>query len=285
MRVRLHTVIVALLLMAGCSSSDNQPETSGNAAATPDEWASMRTIDACAILDESALATLGKASARKLTGTNSHNCATTITAPDGTTTGARVYVGEHVATDAATVDLGGVQGFQDTSCAVTVKLTGNVGISISVEGYEFDKQCAQAKQIATALHNQLRSPPRNPYASPFHGKDPCQPIDQFTQDIGTVKALRRPTIISCEMSGPEGSLLVSQEIVNMADHAHGEPLTVAGKEGMRHQEPDQKDRCEVMVLLKPEAGDSYFTMRYEVVSAKDSCGKATKAANESTTVG
>ncbi|MEV4310862.1 hypothetical protein [Actinocrispum sp. NPDC049592] len=283
MRIRLHSVIVALLLIAGCSSSDNQPETSGTAAATPDEWASMRAIDACAILDESALAALGKTGDRKYAGANSHTCVTTITAPDGTATVARAYVGERVQEGAKKIDLGGVDGFQDTSCAVTVKIAGDSGISISVEGYEFEKQCGQAEQIARAVHTQLKSPPQNPYASPFHNKDPCQPTDQFAAQIGTLKSIRRPTIINCEMTGTQGTLLVSQEIESMTTHVHGEPVTVAGKEAMRHQEPDQKDRCMIMVLLKEAPEDAWFTMHYEVASPSDPCGKASKAANASTT--
>jgi hypothetical protein len=287
MRVRLHTVIVALLLIAGCGSFDNQPETSGNAASTPDEWASMRSIDACAILDERALAGLGKVSDRKYAGASVHSCVATVTAPDGKATTARAFVGERVAPDAQKIDLAGLPAFQDSSCAVTVKLVGDTGISISVAGSEFENQCAQAKQIATALAltAQLKSPPQNPYASPFHGKDPCQPTDEFAQEIGALKSLRRPTIINCEMSGTQGTLLVSQEIENMANHQHGEPVTVAGKEGMRHQEPDQLDRCMVMVLLKLESADSYFTTRYEVSSTPDPCGKATKMANASTNAG
>jgi hypothetical protein len=278
-------VIVALLLLAGCSSSDNQPVTSGNAAATADEWASMRGIDACAILDETALASLGKVSDRKYAGASVHSCVVTVTASDGTATTARAYVGERVAQDATKIDLGGLAAFQDSSCAVTVKLAGDTGISISVEGYEVEKQCAQARQIATALHAQLKSPSQNPYASPFHSKDPCQPVDQFSQEIGSIKSMRRPTIINCEMSGTGGTLLVSQEIENLADHVHGEPLTVAGKEGMRHQEPDQQDRCMVMVLLKPAPEDSFFTTHFEISSTSDPCGKATKVANDSANVG
>jgi hypothetical protein len=282
MRVRLHFVIVALLLLAGCSSTA-EPETSGNAAATPDEWASMRSIDACAILDENALASLGKLSNRKYAGASAHNCVATITAANGTTIVSRAYVGERVAPDAQQLDLGGgTPAFQDASCAVTVKINGDTGISISVQGDEFEKQCAQARQVATAVAAQLKSPPQNPYASPFHGKDPCQPVDKFSHEIGSLRQLRRPTIINCEMVGSNGSLLVSQEIESMTTHVHGEPLTVSGKEAMRHQEPDQQDRCMVMVLVKQAPEDSSFTMHYEISSSSDPCGKATRVASDST---
>jgi hypothetical protein len=254
-------------------------------AVTPDEWASMRAIDACAILDETALAALGKVGGRQYAGANSHTCVTTITAPDGTATTARAYVGERVAEDAKKIDLGGVEGSQDSSCAMTVKLTGAVGISISVEGYEFEKQCAQARQIAQAVHAQLKSPPQNPYASPFHNRDPCQPVDRFTREIGPLRSIRRPTIINCEMSGTSGTLLVSQEIESMTTHVHGEPVSVGGKEAMRHQEPEDKDRCMVMVLLKEAPENSWFTMHYEVASTSDSCGKATRVANAATNAG
>ncbi|TCO58206.1 hypothetical protein [Actinocrispum wychmicini] len=286
MRNRLHTVIVALLLIAGCSSSDhNQPETSGNAAATPDEWASMRSIDACAILDETALAPLGKVSDKQFAGASVHSCVATITAPDSVRTTARAFVGERAAPDAKQLDLAGVPAVQDSSCAVTVKVAGDDGISISVGGYEFEKQCEQAQRIATAVRAQLKTPPQNPYSTPFHGRDPCQPVDRLAHEIGTVKSLRRPTIINCEMTGSSGSLLISQEIINVTSHQHGEPLTIAGKEGMRHQEPDQQNRCMVMVRLRDAPQDSYYSTQYEVSSTSDPCGKATNAANESATEG
>lgn len=284
MRIRLHTVIVTLLLIAGCSS-DNRPEAGGPVAATPDEWASMRAVDACAILDETALAPVGKVSDRKYAGASVHSCVATLTTPDGATTTARSFVGERITPEAQAVSLGDVQGYVDTSCTVGVKVSGDTGISISVAGDDAEKQCAQAKQVATALHAQLKEPPRNPYASPFHSKDPCQPTDQFARELGTVKAILRPTIVTCEISGSGGRLLVSQEIENLTDHAHGDPLTVAGKEAMRHQETEQKDQCMVMVLLKDAPDGSQFTVHYEISSTSDPCGKATRAANDATTLG
>jgi hypothetical protein len=71
----------------------------------------------------------------------------------------------------------------------------------------------------------------------------------------------------------------------MTTHVHGEPVTVAGKEAMRHQEPDQQDRCMVMVLLKEAPENSWFTMHYEVASTSDPCGKAGKVAGASTNAG
>jgi hypothetical protein len=282
MRVRLRSVIVTLFLLAGCGTE--APAPAGSVPVPPDEWAAMRTIDSCAILDEAALAKLGKVVAPTFTGASAHNCVVTITAPDGTQIIARAYVGERVAADAKQIDLGGTTAFQDVSCAVTVKITGDTGISISIEGYEFEKQCAQARDVATAVAPKLKTPPQNQAASPFHGKDPCQPVEQFTKEIGALKQVRRPTIINCELTGTTGTLLISHEIENMEGHAHGEPVTIAGKEAMRHQESDTPDRCEVMVMLKPVLTSSYFTNRFQVMSGSDPCGKATNAANESTRV-
>jgi hypothetical protein len=282
MRVRLRSVIVALFLLAGCGTEAPAPASS--VPVPPDEWAAMRNIDSCAILDEAALAKLGKVVAPTFTGASAHNCVVTITAPDGTQIIARAYVGERVAADAKQIDLAGTTAFQDVSCAVTVKITGDTGISISIEGYEFEKQCAQARDVATAVAPKLRTPPQNQAASPFHGKDPCQPVDQFTKEIGALKQVRRPTIINCELTGTTGTLLISHEIENMEGHVHGEPVTVAGKEAMRHQESDTPDRCEVMVMLKPVLTSSYFTNRFQVMASSDPCGKATNAANESTRV-
>jgi hypothetical protein len=280
MRVRLHFVIVALLGLAGCSGEPAQ--TGGNVAVPPDEWTSMRSIDACAILDDTALAALGKVSDKKYAGASVHNCVATITPGAGEPIVARAYVGERVAPDAKQIDLAGVAGFQDASCAVTMKMVNDAGISISVQGYEFEKQCAQARDVATAVSAQLKAPPQSPAASPFHGKDPCQPVDQFAKQVGSLQQVRRPTIINCEIVGSGGTLMVSNEIESMATHVHGEPLTVAGKEAMRHQEPELKDRCMVMVLLKPATDPStYFTRRFEVVSDSEPCEKATSAANES----
>ncbi|MBP2321105.1 hypothetical protein JOF56_001490 [Kibdelosporangium banguiense] len=280
MRVRLRCVIVALFLLAGCGTD----AATSSVPVPPDEWAAMRNIDSCAILDQAALAKLGQVKAPAFTGASAHNCVATITAPDGTQIVARAYVGERVVADAVPVDLGGVLAFQDASCSVTVKITGDTGISISIEGDDLEKQCAQARDVATAVAPKLKTPPQNQAASPFHGKDPCQPIDQFTKEIGALKQIRRPTIINCELAGADGSLLISYEIVNMEGHAHGEPVTVAGKEAMRHQESDTLDRCEVMVMLKPVLTNSYFTIRFQVMSGSDPCAKATNAANESARV-
>jgi hypothetical protein len=71
----------------------------------------------------------------------------------------------------------------------------------------------------------------------------------------------------------------------MTTHVHGEPVSVGGKEAMRHQEPEEKDRCMVMVLLKEAPENSWFTMHYEVASTSDSCGKATKVASAATNAG
>ncbi|MET0233328.1 MAG: hypothetical protein ABW224_01685 [Kibdelosporangium sp.] len=282
MRVRLRSVIVALFLLAGCGTDAAGPAAS--VPVPPDEWAAMRNIDSCAILDEAALAKLGKVVAPKFTGASAHNCVVTITAADGAQVVARAYVGERVAADAQQIDLGGTTAFQDASCAVTVKITGDTGISISIEGYEYDKQCAQARDVATAVAPKLKSPPQNQAASPFHGKDPCQPVDQFAKQTGALKQIRRPTIINCELTGATGTLLISHEIENMEGHVHGEPVTIAGKEAMRHQESDTPDRCEVMIMLKPVLTSSYFINRFQVVSGSDPCGKATDAANESAKV-
>ncbi|WP_125728681.1 hypothetical protein [Kibdelosporangium aridum] len=279
MRVRPHTVIVALLLLAGCSAEPGQSTPS--VPLPPDEWASFRNVDSCAILDEAALSKLGKVGARTFSGASAHNCVVTITQPDGSPLTARAYVGERVAADAKPVDIPGLIAVQDSGCTLTVKTAGDLGIAISIEGTDYEKQCAQARDVATAVATQLKSPPQNQAASPFHGKDPCQPIDQFTQQIGALKEARRPTLINCELTGANGTMLISHEIENMAGHAHGEPLTVGGKEGMRHQEPDQQDRCEVMVLVRPVLEQSYFTTRLEVGGTSDSCAKATNAANES----
>jgi hypothetical protein len=281
MRVRLHYVIVGLLILTGCS--DTPPDTAtGGVAVTPDQWAMLRTIDACAILDESALAGLGKVSDRKWSGASAHNCVATVTAPDGTVTTIRAHVGERTAPDAQQIKLGSGSGYQDLSCAVTVKLTGDAGIGISVGGDDVQKQCIKAAEVATALGDKLQSPPRNAYASPFHGKDPCQPADQFAAVIGAVRDMRRPTMINCELTGPGGKLYVSQEIESMTTHMHGEPLTVGGKEAMIHHEDGDKERCEVMVLQKEAPENSYFTMRYDVASTSDPCGKAQKAAIDAT---
>lgn len=286
MRIRLHIVTVALLLIAGCSSSDhNQPETSGNAAATPDEWASMRSVDACAVLDETALAPLGKVSDKRFAGASVHSCVATITAPDGAKTTARAFVGERAGPDAKPVDLAGVPAVQDSSCAVTVKVAGDDGISVSVQSDDVTKQCAEARAVATALHAQLKMPPQNPYSTPFHGKDPCQPIDQLAKQVGSLKSLRRPAIVSCEITGTSGLLLISQEIENLTDHQHGEPLAVGGKEAMRHQDMGQTGQCMVMVMLKEAPQDSFYTKHYLVSSTSDPCGKATNAANVSTNAG
>jgi hypothetical protein len=287
MRVRLRpvtgSIIVApLLLLAGCGT--DTAGTGSSVPVPPDEWAAMRNIDSCAILDETALAKLGKINAPTFTGASAHNCVVTITTPDGTPIIARSYVGERVPPGAEQIGIAGINAFQDVSCAVTVKVTGDTGISISIQGEDFEKQCAQARDVATAVSAQLRTPPQNPAASPFHGKDPCQPIGQFTEEIGTLKAVRRPTIINCEITGADGTLLISHEIENMEGHAHGEPMTVAGKEAMRHQESDQLDRCEVMVMVKPAMASSYFTHRVQVVSGTEPCEKATNAANESAKV-
>lgn len=272
-------MIVALLLLAGCSAEPGQSTPS--VPLPPDEWASFRTIDSCAILDEAALSKLGKVGARTFSGASAHNCVVTITQPDGTPLTARAYVGERVAADAKPVEIPGLTAVQDTGCTLTVKTTGELGIAISIEGTDYEKQCAQAREVATAVAAQLKSPPQSLAASPFHGKDPCQPVDQFTQQIGALIQARRPTLINCELTGANGTMLISHEIENMAAHAHGEPLTVGGKEGMRHQEPDQQDRCEVMVLVRPVLETSYFTTRLEVGGTSDACAKATDAANES----
>ncbi|MFC0114734.1 hypothetical protein [Kibdelosporangium aridum] len=279
MRVRPHTVIVALLLLAGCSAEPGQSTPS--VPLPPDEWASFRNVDSCAILDEAALSKLGQVGARTFSGASAHNCVVTITQPDGSPLTARAYVGERVAADAKPVDIPGLTAVQDSGCTLTAKTAGDLGIAISIEGTDYEKQCAQARDVATAVAAKLKSPPQNPAASPFHGKDPCQPIDQFTQQIGALTQARRPTLINCELTGANGTMLISHEIENMAGHAHGEPLTVGGKEGMRHQEPDQQDRCEVMVLVRPVLEQSYFTTRLEVGGTSDSCAKATNAANES----
>ncbi|ALG06095.1 hypothetical protein AOZ06_03435 [Kibdelosporangium phytohabitans] len=273
-------MIVALLLLAGCSAEPvAQPGPS--APLPPDEWASFRNVDSCAILDETALARLGKVSARTFTGASAHNCVVTITRPDGTPLVTRAYVGERVAQDAKPVDIPGLTAFQDSGCTLTVKTAGELGIAISIEGTDYEKQCAQSREVATLVSAQLKSPPQNPGASPFHGKDPCQPVGQFTKQIGSLKEAKRPTLINCELTGTSGTLLISHEIENMAGHAHGEPLTISGMEGMRHQEPDQKDRCMVMIMVRPVLEQSYFTTRIEAVNAPDSCTKATDAANES----
>jgi hypothetical protein len=281
MRVRPHTVIVTLLLLAGCSAESGSAPSVPSVPLPPDEWASFRAIDSCAILDEAALSKLGKVGARTFSGASAHNCVVTITQSDGSPLTARAYVGERIPPDAKAVDIPGLAAVQDAGCTLSVKTTGDLGISISIEGTDYDKQCAQAKEVATAVTAQLKSPPQNPGASPFHGKDPCQPIDQFTQQIGALKQARRPTLINCELVGTNGNLLISHEIENMAGHAHGEPLTVGGREGMRHQEPDQADTCMVMVMVRPVLEQSYFTTRLEVVGAQDPCTKATDAANES----
>ncbi|MET0132183.1 MAG: hypothetical protein ABW215_01170 [Kibdelosporangium sp.] len=282
MRVRLLYVIVALFALAGCASTPDAPR--GPFQLPPDEWASMRAIDACAILDDAALAGLGKLSDRKYGGASVHNCVGTLTGATNAATVIRAYVGERVAPDAKQLDLGGLTAFQDSSCAVTVKLVGDAGISISVQGYEFEKQCAQARDVATAVSAQLKSPPQNAHATLFHSKDPCQPVDEYAKDIGALQEVRRPTIINCELVGTGATLLISHEIESMTGHVHGEPLTVAGKEGMRHYEPEVKDRCEVMVLVKPAPEDSYFTTHFQVQSVADPCGKATNVANRSSIV-
>lgn len=280
MRVRPHTVIVALLLLAGCSA-EPAAQPAPSVPLPPDEWASFRNVDSCAILDETALSKLGKVSARTFSGASAHNCVVTITQPDGTALTARAFVGERPTQDAKPVDIPGLDAVQDSGCTLTVKTAGDLGIAISMEGSDYEKQCAQSREVATLVTAQLKSPPQNPAASPFHGKDPCQPIDQFTRQIGSLKQAKRPTLINCELTGTQGSLLISYEIENMAGHAHGEPLTISGKEGMRHQEEGQTDRCMVMVMVKPVLAESYFTSRIESIGASDPCSKATDAANES----
>ncbi|CAM3780350.1 hypothetical protein KIPE111705_24485 [Kibdelosporangium persicum] len=272
-------MIVTLLLLAGCSAQPVQ--STASVPLPPDEWASFRIVDSCAILDEAALSKLGTVGARTFSGASAHNCVVTITPPDGPPYTTRAAVGERVGPDAKPVDLTGLSAFQDSGCTVTVKTAGELGVSISIEGTDYEKQCAQARDVATAVAPRMRTLPQNPAVSPFHGKDPCQPVERFTQQIGALTQARRPTLINCELTGTDGTLLISHEIENMAGHVHGEPLTVGGKEGMRHQEPEQQDRCEVMVLVRPVLEQSYFTTRIEVGGTSDPCTKATNAANES----
>nr|CEL19455.1 hypothetical protein [Kibdelosporangium sp. MJ126-NF4] len=273
-------MIVALLLLAGCSA-EPAAQPAASVPLPPDEWASFRNVDSCAILDENALSKIGKVGARTFSGASAHNCVVTLTQPDGTPLVARAFVGERPTQDAKPVDIAGMTAVQDSGCTLTVKTAGDLGISISIEGTDYDKQCAQAREVATAVAAQLKSPPQNQAASPFHGKDPCQPADQFTRQIGALTKAKRPTLINCELTGPNGTLLISYEIENMAGHAHGEPLAVGGMEGMRHQEDGAKDRCMVMVMVRPVLEQSYFTTRIEAVNASDPCTKATDAANES----
>ncbi|ONI78653.1 hypothetical protein ALI144C_27975 [Actinosynnema sp. ALI-1.44] len=273
-------MIVALLLLAGCSA-EPAAQPGPSVPLPPDEWASFRNVDSCAILDETALAKIGKVSARTFSGASAHNCVVTITRPDGTPLVARAYVGERASPDAKPVEVAGLNAVQDSGCTLTVKTAGELGIAISIEGTDYEKQCAQSREVAGLVAAQLKSPPQNPGASPFHGKDPCQPIGQFANQIGSLTKANRPTLINCELTGTAGTLLISHEIENMAGHAHGEPLAIGGMEGMRHQEPDQNDRCMVMIMVRPVLEQSYFTTRIEAVNAPDPCAKATDAANES----